>query len=66
VVLTLQPYNSIAGPIDPGSLGIFLNNGAGLYTLDLVGVPQPAANAVLTVKSNLGGVGTSLLTSVTK
>jgi len=67
VVLTLQPYTSITGVIvDPGVNGTFLNNGAGLYTLDLVGVPQPAANAILTVTSNLGGSGTSPLTSVTK
>src|SRR4029079_18550619 len=53
VVLTLQPYTSTAGNVVvPGAVGIFLNNGGGLYTLDLVGFPQPATPLVVT--SNLG------------
>jgi len=59
VVLTLQPYLTINGTIfDPGANGVFLNTGGGLYTLDLVGVQQPALSpaAPLVVKSNLGGV----------
>jgi hypothetical protein len=59
VVLTLQPYTTITGTtFDPGTMGVFLNNNAGLYTLDIVGVPQPALSPAtpLVVKSNLGGV----------
>lgn len=57
LTLTLQPYQTISGTIfDPSTLGNGLTNiGAGLYTLILVGAPQPAAGPVLVVKSNIGG-----------
>jgi len=58
VILTLQPYLTTTGTnFDPARLGNTLANGLnGIYTLTLVGAPQPAAGQVLTVKSNLGGV----------
>lgn len=59
VVLSLQPYVSITGAtVDPGAAGIFVNTGAGIYTLDLVGAPQPALAPAtpLVVISNLGGI----------
>jgi len=61
VVLTLQRYPTLAGgfypPLATDPLpGVMTSGGGGLYTLTLVGAPQPAAGAVLQVKSNLGGV----------
>ncbi len=58
VILTLQPYLTTTGAtFDPARLGNTLANGLnGIYTLTLVGAPQPAAGQVLVVKSNLGGV----------
>ena len=58
VVLTLLPYPRAAGGTftpTPGA-NTFLNGGGGLYTMTLVGVPQPAAGAVLQISSNLGGI----------
>jgi hypothetical protein len=62
LVLTLQRYETTtAGVFYPALAtdplpGVFTNGGGGLYTLTLVGAPQPAAGAVLQVKSNNGGV----------
>ena len=58
IILTLQPYLTTTGVVfDPATLGNTLTNGgAGLYTMTLVGAPQPAAGPVLVVKSNLGGI----------
>lgn len=60
VVLTLQPYVTTSGStFDPTALGAtFTNNGGGLYTLTLVGAPEPAIPPAtpLVVSSNLGGV----------
>jgi hypothetical protein len=65
VVLTLQPYQTMNGTIlDPGPAGIMVNTGGGLYTLTLVGVPEPANGAILTVKSNLGGSNSSQVTKL--
>jgi len=65
VVLIMQPYLTINGTIlDPGATGIMLNTGGGTYTLTLVGVPEPANGAIVTVTSNLGGAGTSPVTKV--
>jgi hypothetical protein len=59
VILTLQPYVTVSGTtFDPTALGnVFTNTGAGLYTLTLVGAPEPAVPPAtpLVVKSNLGG-----------
>jgi hypothetical protein len=59
VVLTLQPYLTVGGTtFNPTNLGaVFTNNGSGLYTLTLVGAPQPAPPPAtpLIIKSNLGG-----------
>jgi len=58
VDLTLLPYATNVGDTftpQPG-VGVFQNTGGGLYTLTLVGVPQPAAGAVLQVQSSLGGL----------
>jgi len=58
VQLMLQPYVSITGAtVDPGALGLFVNTGGGIYTLDLVGAPEPAVPPAtpLVVTSNLGG-----------
>ncbi len=67
VVLTLQPYTTTTGTtFDPtASLGSaqFTNTGNGLYTLTLVGCPEPAPGSTLTVTSNLGGKGTLLLST---
>jgi len=61
VVLTMDPYMSTAGNlVVPGAVGILLNNGGGLYTLDLVGFPEPLN--VITVRSSLGGSATSSVT----
>jgi hypothetical protein len=78
VNLTLQPYTcNVAQPagvlpcpggtFDPATLGnLFTNNGGGLYTLTLVGAPEPTVPpaAPLTVKSSLGG--TSAFTALTR
>ena len=60
ITLTLQPYQTASGTtFDPSSLGATLRNtGNGIYTLDLVGAPQPAPAPArpLTVKSSLGGI----------
>jgi hypothetical protein len=61
VVLTLQRYPTLAGGFYPALVtdplpGVMTSGGGGLYNLTMVGVPQPAAGAVLQVKSNLGGV----------
>ncbi len=55
VILTLQPYRTTTGTTFTPPDGTFTNGGGGLYTITLVGVPQPAAGLVLTVTSNLGG-----------
>jgi hypothetical protein len=49
-VLTLQPYLTQSGTIfDPATVGnTFTNTGGGIYTITLVGVPQPAAAANVT------------------
>ena len=42
--------------VDPGPLGIMLNTGGGIYTLDIVAIEEPATTgAPLVVTSNLGG-----------
>jgi hypothetical protein len=60
VVLNLRPYVTFNGStFDPVALGsTFANNGGGLYTLTLVGAPEPALPPALpiVVQSNLGGV----------
>jgi hypothetical protein len=67
LTLTLQPYQTALGTtFDPSTLGATLTNtGRGIYTLTLVGAPQPAASPArpLTVKSSLGG--TSPATALT-
>ncbi len=72
VVLKLQPFAVEGGgtynpdPAVGGGGNLFTNNGAGLYTITLVGAPRPACGngagyqtpcplAPLTVTSNLGG-----------
>jgi hypothetical protein len=87
VVLTLQPYategtGGVNGPTynpDPASGGVgnvLTNNGGGLYTITLVGVPRPACNnggtyttpcaaTPIVVNSNLGGTsGPNVLTRI--
>jgi hypothetical protein len=63
VTLSLLPYQVLT-PVPPLNLTTFTptpgtelltNIGGGLYTLTLVGAPQPAAGAVLQVQSSLGG-----------
>jgi len=56
VVLTLQPYVTVSGTTFTPTATL-TNNGGGLYTLTLVGVPEPAVPpaAPLQVTSNLGG-----------
>jgi hypothetical protein len=60
VVLTLQPYLTTTGStFNPATLGnTFTNTGGGIYTLTLVGAPEPALpNATpLTAKSSAGGI----------
>lgn len=57
VSLTLQPYITTGGALfDPTTMGnVLTNNGAGNYTISLIGVPQPGPSAKLVVKSNIGG-----------
>jgi len=78
VVLKLDPYTCLVpnvagaapcpnGVFDPSTLGnTFTNNGGGLYTLTLVGAPEPAIPPAkpLTVRSNL--LGASPATALTK
>ena len=60
VILTLQPYLTATGTtFDPALLGnTFTNNGGGLYTITLVGAPEPAIPPAtpLRVRSNLNGI----------
>jgi hypothetical protein len=60
VILTLQPYLTTTGTIfDPAGIGnTFTNTGGGLYTITVVGAPEPAVPPAtpLTVKSSAGGV----------
>ena len=56
VILTLNPYVTTTGSTFTPPDGTFTNGGGGLYTITLVGVPQPAAGNSLTVRSNLNGV----------
>ena len=63
VDMFLDPYVTTTGVVyDPnpvaGGLGnVFTNNGGGLYTIVLVGAPEPAVPPAtpLTVHSSLGG-----------
>lgn len=59
VVLKLKPYITVSGTtFDPATLGnTFTNNGGGLYTLQLVGAPEPAVPPAtpLIAFSNIGG-----------
>jgi hypothetical protein len=68
VILTQQPYLTVSGTIfDPTTLGaVYTNNGGGLYTLTLVGAPEPAVPPALpiVVKSNLGGTSPATAISV--
>ena len=58
VDLFLMPYATAAGGTFTPVIGAnkLTNGGGGVYTMALVGVPQPAAGAVLRVQSSLGGV----------
>ncbi len=60
VDLTLAPYLTETGvTFDPAVLGsLFTNTGGGIYTLTLVGAPEPAVPpaAPITVRSTAGGV----------
>jgi hypothetical protein len=66
IVLTLQPYITTTGALfDPCvSLGVsgctFLNQGTGLYLLDVLGAPEPAIPPAtpMLIKSNIPGGGT--------
>ncbi len=63
VVLKLMPYITTTGVLynpDPAAGGagnVFTNTGGGIYTLDIVGAPEPAVPPArpLDVKSNLNG-----------
>jgi hypothetical protein len=57
ISLTLQSYVTTGGVLfDPATMGnVMTNNGAGNYTISLIGVPQPGPSAKLVVKSNIGG-----------
>jgi hypothetical protein len=63
VVLTLQPYKTVSGTIfDPALIGnTFTNTGGGIYTMVLVGAPEPALPPAtpLVIKSSLGGTSSS-------
>ncbi|MDB5991310.1 MAG: hypothetical protein JWQ10_2713 [Herbaspirillum sp.] len=63
VVLTLQPYKTVSGTIfDPALIGnTFTNTGGGVYTMVLVGAPEPAIPPAtpLVIKSSLGGTSSS-------
>jgi hypothetical protein len=60
VVLKLLPYLTVTGAtFDPAALGnTFTNTGGGIYTLTLVGAPEPAIPPArpIVVSSSLGGV----------
>ena len=58
VILKLLPYVTTTGAtFNPATLGdTFTNGGGGLYTMTLVGAPQPASGPVLFVRSNLNGI----------
>lgn len=66
-VLKLQPYeyvsNGVTRLFNPINLGTgadtLTNGGGGLYTMSLVGAPQPRLGAAITVTSNLGGSGST-------
>ncbi|HEY6908198.1 MAG TPA: hypothetical protein VI356_02440 [Myxococcales bacterium] len=55
IALMLQPYATVNGFIfDPTPLGSFTNAGNGIYTLLVVGVPQPAG--AIQAKSTANGI----------
>jgi hypothetical protein len=63
-VLKLLPYVYVKNNVDtifnPAVLGdVLTNGGGGLYTMTLVGAPQPKAGATITVKSSAGGSGST-------
>jgi hypothetical protein len=64
-VLKLQPYqyvqNGVTKIFNPANLGAdtLTNGGGGLYTMTLVGAPQPKAGATITVNSSAGGSGST-------
>jgi hypothetical protein len=70
VVLKLSPYLTSAGTtFDPSALGnTFTNTGGGIYTLTLVGAPQPAGPPArpIVVSSSLGGVSPPAAITVRK
>jgi len=69
VVLTLQPYVTNTGTTFTPPNGTFTNTGGGIYTITLVGAPEPKIPPAtpLTVKSNLGGISApTALTSIKK
>ena len=74
-----QPSSQCNGPggtFDPAGLGNkFQNTGGGLYVIDLVGAPPPACGnpagytdpctiRAITIKSNLNGTASSVLTRI--
>ena len=65
VVLTLQPYLTINGTTFTPPAATFTNTGGGLYTITVVGGPEPAIAPAkpIIVKSNIGG--TSPATGIT-
>ena len=71
IILTLQPYVTTSGAtFNPLTLGagsnIMTNTGGGLYTMTLVGAPEPAVPPAtpIIVTSNIGGRATSALTLI--
>jgi hypothetical protein len=58
VVLTLQPYLTSTGTTFTPGAATFTNTGGGIYTITLVGAPEPAIPPAtpIVVTSNLGGV----------